>query len=57
MMAPTGIWPFKDDAGHWLWIVVGEPITWEIGKPGSGFILAVPDGFVSDLASIPGYTG
>ena len=39
-----GLWPFQDDGGHWLWCVVG---SFEIG----GY--AVPDGFVTDLASIP----
>lgn len=40
-----GLWPFRDDAGKWWWCVVG---SFYIGS------YLVEDGFVTDLASIPG---
>ncbi len=51
MTDPTGIWPFKD-GGVWKWCLV-SPLTWELGKPGSGFVLTIEEGFVSDLVTIP----
>lgn len=48
-MNEGAIWP----TGHSrLWCVVGT-IAWELCYPGSGFHLIVPDGFVTDLASVP----
>lgn len=44
----TGIWP----TGDGRWCVVGA-LAWECGRPGSSLWIAVPDGFVTDLASIP----
>jgi hypothetical protein len=44
----TGIWP----TGTGSWAVVG-PYFHELGKHGSAHFLDVPDGFVTDLASIP----
>lgn len=44
----TGIWP----TGIGRWVTVGE-LPCELGKPGSGLFITVPDGFVTDLASIP----
>ncbi len=36
----------------WKWCLV-SPLTWELGKPGSGFVLTIEEGFVSDLVTIP----
>lgn len=47
------IWPFTID-GIWKWAVIG-PITWEIGKPGSGFAFTVDAPFVSNLVTIPSW--
>lgn len=45
MIGPSaGLWPYRDDEGKWWWCVVG------------GFMIGgytVPDGFVTDLCSIP----
>lgn len=53
-MTESGFWPFKD-GNTWKWCVVGGPITWELGKPGSGFTLTIPEGFVSDFVTIPNW--
>lgn len=45
---PVGIWP----SGDGRWVLVGE-LRWHLGYPGSPDVLRVPDGFVTDLASIP----
>lgn len=52
-MAETGIWPITDIDGRWKWVLVGAPLERELGRPGSGFVLTVPDGFVSDLVTRP----
>lgn len=44
----VGIWP----TGDGRWCVVGT-LAWECGRPGSNHWIAVPDGFVTDLASVP----
>jgi hypothetical protein len=48
-----GIFPIPDGRGGvWGWCTVGT-LVWEVGIKGSGLFVTVPDGFVSDLASIP----
>jgi hypothetical protein len=49
----VSIAPFLD-GGTWKWCLTA-PLPWEIGKPGSGLVVTVPDGFVTDLASIPAW--
>jgi hypothetical protein len=49
----VGIWPITAVDGRWQWVLVGAPLTRELGKAGSGFFLIVPDGFVSDLVTRP----
>lgn len=49
----TVIAPFKDGAGKWWWATSGE-IAWEVGPPGSGWFVVIPEGFLTDLGSIPG---
>jgi hypothetical protein len=49
---PT-LYPFiATDTGIWTW-VVGEPLIWEVGPPGSGWLITIQPGFTSDLGSIP----
>lgn len=45
------IQPFRD-SGVWKWCLTAE-LHWEIGHKGSGIWITIPDGFVTDLASIP----
>jgi len=48
-----GIFPIPNGRGGvWGWCTVGT-MVWEVGVRGSGLFVTVPDGFVSDLASIP----
>lgn len=48
-----GIFPIPDGKGGvWGWCTVGN-MVWEVGVKGSGLFVTVPDGFTSDLASIP----
>jgi hypothetical protein len=49
----TGIWPITALDGRWQWVLVGTPMLRELGHPGSGLTLTVPDGFVSDLVTRP----
>jgi hypothetical protein len=47
------IYPFRAaDTDAWTW-ALGEPLVWEVRGAGRGFDLTVPQGFVSDLGSIP----
>lgn len=49
----AGIFPIPDGRGGvWGWCTVGT-MVWEVGVKGSGLLVTVPDGFASDLASIP----
>lgn len=50
------IWPIPSGDGRApdRWALVGE-LRWELGKPGGGHWIEVEDGFITDLASIPGW--
>lgn len=47
--------PFQDEVdGKWIWKwCLTADLHWEVGHRGSGLWVTVPDGFVTDLASIP----
>lgn len=47
--------PFPDLVnGKWVWKwCLTSDLHWEVGHKGSGLWVTVPDGFVTDLASIP----
>ena len=47
----VSIEPFRDGVA-WNWRLTA-PLNWEIGKLGSGLIVQIPEGFVTDLATIP----
>lgn len=44
--------PLDDGKNVWLWCTVGKH-RWELFKEGSGIWMEVPEGFITDLASIP----
>jgi hypothetical protein len=50
MLSNAGLWPTGEPN---QWALVGD-LTWELGRPG-GEVLTIPDGFVTDLATIPGW--
>lgn len=44
------------DTGKWTW-VLAEPLVWEVQGIGHGFTLTVPQGFLTDLGTVPWWAG